>query len=118
MEHYVEHLTGITRGTRDDCLRMYRRTFASLQLGNGRVMGNSPVDAPNRDHIAKAINILSERPSPKSIANAHRLLSSALLLFQTKQGNESCTPPYLAREGLASSTVASRERPNHPNSPN
>lgn len=72
MERYVTHITGITEGTRRDYLALYRRTWATEGLGR------TPIDVLSREDVATALNNLSRRYSPKSLANMQGLLSAAL----------------------------------------
>lgn len=68
---HIDHLTGITDGTRDKYRRVYASTF-------GPLLGHLELDLVTRRRVADAVNALDERLSAKSIANAHGLLSAAL----------------------------------------
>lgn len=77
-EHHIDHLTGVTPGTREEYRRMARRTFLPR-------LGELPVDVITRDDVAKWVNWLAEQPTrrgtptmPKTIKNAHALLVSVL----------------------------------------
>ncbi|MCW2747390.1 MAG: hypothetical protein JWP10_532 [Nocardioidaceae bacterium] len=74
---YIEHLTGITDGTRGGYERLYARTW-------GRLIGTMPLDSIDHDAVARSINELSNGGkkrkgySDKSVANQHGLLAAML----------------------------------------
>jgi integrase len=75
-EHYIATRTRITEGTRHG----YRRAYA---LSYGPLIGNKPVTAITRTHVAEALNHLATKGgrngtgySDKTLANAHLLLAS------------------------------------------
>ena len=70
MDHYLEHLTSVTEGTRDEYRKLYRRTWSEH-------LGALPIDLVNRDAVADAVNALTRRLSQKSMENARGLLSAA-----------------------------------------
>ena len=84
VEHFIEHKSDITSGTRAEYVRMWRRTF-------GPVIGALPLDVLTRDLVSKAVIDLSSKPGPskepekpgealsyKSVKNARDLLATAL----------------------------------------
>jgi integrase len=77
-ERHIDHLTGITAGTREEYRRLYARTWRPI-------IGHLPLDLLTYDRVATAINELSTAPrgngkrmAAKSVANAHALLSAML----------------------------------------
>lgn len=82
VEAYIEHLTGVTDGTRDGYRGIYRRAWQPR-------LGKLPLDALTRDRVALVVNELAATRitvgkskgrtlSHKTIANAHGLLSAVL----------------------------------------
>ena len=72
VEHHIDHLTGVTDGTRED----YRRHAARNIYPT---LADVPINALTRDDIAKWINGLQRQGlSPKTIKNRHALLSGVL----------------------------------------
>ena len=68
---HIEHLTGITEGTRSD----YR---AYLRLHIAPHIGGVPVEALTRNDVAGWVNTLAATLAPKTVKNVHGLLSAAL----------------------------------------
>lgn len=68
---YIDHLTGITSGTRLNYERVYARTF-------GPLIGELPIDVVDRESVARSVNALSDRYADKSVANAHGLLAAMM----------------------------------------
>lgn len=78
VDHHIDHLTGVTPGTRAE----YRRTAARSFLPK---LGELPVDVITRDDVSKWVIWYSEQPNqrggnihPKTIKNAHSLLCSVM----------------------------------------
>ena len=72
VDHYIDHLTGVTDGTRRDYRNLLQRDIAPS-------IGEVPLPALTRDTIAKWVNDLAGNGlSAKSIRNRHSLLSAAL----------------------------------------
>ena len=71
IETHIDHLTKPTAGTKARYRSMYARTF-------GELIGGLELDVITRHSVARAINTLAERLAPKSIANAHGLISAAM----------------------------------------
>ena len=69
VDHHIEHLTGVTDGTR----RRYRH-IAEAQIRP--TFGSVLLSDLTRDHVARWVN--TRDAAPKTIANWHGLLSSAL----------------------------------------
>ncbi len=77
-QHHIDHLTGVTPGTRHGYTKLAERAFLPR-------LGDFPIDGIDRDAIAKWVIWLSEQKTirgtltrPKTIANAHGLLSSIM----------------------------------------
>lgn len=68
---HVEGLTGVQPGTREEYLRMAGRTWLPL-------LGSLRVDEVERDDVARWVNKAEGTIAPKSIRNAHSLLSSVM----------------------------------------
>lgn len=71
LDKHVEELTGVDRRTRDDYQAVARRSWLPI-------LGRYPVDALTRGHIARWVNHEDGRVSPKTIKNAHSVLSAVL----------------------------------------
>lgn len=69
VNHHVDHLTGITDGTR----AKYRKIAAARF---GPPLGSTLLEDLTRDDVARWVN--RQEGAPKTIANAHSLLSGAL----------------------------------------
>ncbi len=82
--HHIEHLTGVTDGTRVGYQRLYGRTWAPL-------IGATPLDRITPDTVAAAVNKLSARYADKSVANAHGLLA-AMLTGAVRRGHLAANP--------------------------
>jgi hypothetical protein len=81
--HYVEHLTGITHGTRLGYERLYGRTWQPL-------IGSLPLDLVTRDSVARSVNTLSAHYSDKSVASAHGL--AAMMAEAVEEGLIAASP--------------------------
>src|SRR4051812_41107332 len=57
MDHYIEHLTSVSDGTRAEYSRLYARTYGTEDAGIGAL----PVDAISRDKVSRATNTLLAR---------------------------------------------------------
>lgn len=71
VRHHVEHLTGVTDGTR----RRYGQVAAKHLTGR---FESILLEHLSRDDVARWVNEQAERSAPKSIRNRHALLSAAL----------------------------------------
>ena len=71
VEKHVTGLTGVEQRTRDDYRDMARRTWLP-------VIGDLRVDELTRDDVARWVNKADGAMAPKSIKNAHGLLSSVM----------------------------------------
>lgn len=71
LNRHVEELTGVDQRTRDDYLAVARRSWLPL-------LGRYPVDAISRAHIARWVNHADGQWAPKTIKNAHSVLSAVL----------------------------------------
>ena len=69
VHHHIDHLTGVTEGT--------RKTYRSYTRRLGPI-ADLPLSALDRAAVARWINHLEESLSGKSIANHHGLLSAAM----------------------------------------
>lgn len=73
---HVEHLTGVTEGTKSDYRAMLERDISPA-------LGSVPVSLLTREQVATWVNALAARGlSGKSIRNRHSLLSAALTSAQ------------------------------------
>lgn len=68
---HVAGLTGVQPGTREEYLRMAARTWQPM-------LGALRVDELTRDDVARWVNDAEGKIAPKSIRNAHSLLSSVM----------------------------------------
>ena len=68
---HIEHLTGITDGTRLNYTRLWSRTW-------GPLIGHLPVNRLGRDDIARAVNHLARTYSHKSLENQRGLLAAVV----------------------------------------
>lgn len=66
---HIEGLTGVEQGTRVKYQRIWAR-YWSVPLGS------IPANLLTRDHVARAVNELDGKFAPKTIRNAHSLLSA------------------------------------------
>lgn len=66
---HIEHLTGVEYGTRLTYERMWARGWSPM-------FGATPANRLTRDDVSRALNILAERYSGKTIRNYHSLLSA------------------------------------------
>ncbi|ABS03177.1 tyrosine-type recombinase/integrase [Kineococcus radiotolerans] len=72
LTHHVEHLTGVTEGTRRDYLQM-------IAISIGPALGNIPLAVLSRDDVTGWVNEMERRGlSGKTIKNRHAFLSSGL----------------------------------------
>ena len=71
LAQHVTGLTGVEQRTRDDYLSMAGRTWLPL-------LGRLRVDELTRDDVARWVNAADGTLAPKSIKNAHGLLSSVM----------------------------------------
>lgn len=71
VEKHIDGLTGIEQRTRDDYRKIAARTWLPM-------LGNLRVDHITRDDIARWVNDADGKSAPKTIKNAHGLLSSVL----------------------------------------
>jgi integrase len=70
--HHIEHLTGVTAGTRSDY-----RSYLAQDIPPD--LADLPLTRLTRDDVARWVNALAARPlASKSIRNRHSLLSAAL----------------------------------------
>lgn len=68
---HIEGLTGVQPGTREEYVRMAARTWLPM-------LGSLRVDELTRDDVARWVNAADGQIAPKSIRNAHGLLSSVM----------------------------------------
>lgn len=68
---HVEELTGVDKRTREDYLAAARRSWLPT-------LGRYPVDALDRSHVARWVNAEDGQKAPKTIKNAHSILSAVL----------------------------------------
>lgn len=68
---HVEQLTGVEQRTKDDYHSLAGRSWLPM-------LGTLPVDAVTRAHVARFVNDLDGRVAPKTIKNAHSVLSAVL----------------------------------------
>jgi integrase len=85
LDRHVTELTGVDKRTKDDYRAVARRSWLPT-------LGRYPVDALTRAHVAKWVNSEDGKVKPKTIKNAHSVLSAVL---------ETCV-----RDGLVSLNVA------------
>jgi integrase len=85
LERHVDELTGVDQRTKDDYRAVARRSWLDM-------LGRYPVDALTRAHVARWVNSMDGKVKPKTIKNAHSVLSAVL---------ETCV-----REGLVPLNVA------------
>lgn len=71
VSHHIEHLTGVTEGT--------RKTYRAVVANDMDTIADLPLTMLTRDAVAGWVNALHERClSGKTIANRHGLLSAAM----------------------------------------
>lgn len=75
LERHVEELTGVDKRTKDDYLAVARRSWLPM-------LGRYPVDAITRAHVARWVNSEDGKVKPKTIKNAHSVLSAVLKTAQ------------------------------------
>lgn len=85
LDRHVTELTGVDKRTKDDYRAVARRSWLDM-------LGRYPVDALTRAHVARWVNSEDGKVKPKTIKNAHSVLSAVL---------ETCV-----REGLVPLNVA------------
>lgn len=68
---HIDARSGTTEGTRSTYRRLYARTWQLL-------IGQIRVDLLTREHVSRGVNVLAQRYSDKSVANAHGFLSAVL----------------------------------------
>jgi integrase len=71
LERHVDELTGVDQRTKDDYRAVARRSWLDM-------LGRYPVDALNRGHVARWVNSMDGKVKPKTIKNAHSVLSAVL----------------------------------------
>jgi integrase len=71
LQTHVEELTGVDERTRTDYLALARRSWLPL-------LGRTRVSTVTRSHVARWVNQQDGSSAPKTIKNAHSLLSSVL----------------------------------------
>ena len=71
LERHIGELTGVDKRTKDDYRAVARRSWLDM-------LGRYPVDAITRAHIARWVNADDGRVRPKTIKNAHSVLSAVL----------------------------------------
>lgn len=68
---HIENLTGVDPRTKEDYLKVAGRTWLPI-------LGSLPVTEVSRTHVAKFVNAMDGTLAPKSIKNAHSILSAVL----------------------------------------
>lgn len=71
LETHIENLTGVDPRTKEDYRKVAGRTWLPM-------LGSLPVSEVTRAHVAKFVNAMDGTIAPKSIKNAHSILSSTL----------------------------------------
>jgi integrase len=71
LERHVDELTGVDQRTKDDYRAVARRSWLDM-------LGRYPVDAITRTHVARWVNSEDGKVKPKTIKNAHSVLSAVL----------------------------------------
>lgn len=71
LERHVTELTGVDKRTKDDYRSVARRSWLDS-------LGRYPVDAVTRAHVARWVNSEDGKVRPKTIKNAHSVLSAVL----------------------------------------
>lgn len=71
LEKHTNELTGVDKRTRDDYLAVARRSWLPT-------LGGYPVNKVTRAHLARWVNAEDGTKSPKTIKNAHSVLSATL----------------------------------------
>lgn len=71
LDRHIEELTGVDKRTKDDYRSVARRSWLDM-------LGRYPVDAITRAHVARWVNADDGRVAPKTIKNAHSVLSAVL----------------------------------------
>lgn len=89
LKSHVEALTGVQPGTREEYLRMAARTWLPM-------LGSLRVDEIAREDVARWVNAADGKIAPKSIRNAHSLLSSVMETAVAKKHAER-NPAYRTR---------------------
>lgn len=85
LEHHIEQLTGVDKRTKDDYRAAARRSWLPT-------LGRYRVDELTRTHVARWVNSEDGKVAPKTIKNAHSVLSAVM--------------ETAVREGLAPLNVA------------
>lgn len=68
---HIQHLTGITAGTRLSYVRLWNRTWA-------KHLGTVPANRVTKDDVSRAVNVLGQTYSHKSLENQRGLLAAVL----------------------------------------
>lgn len=71
LDRHINALTGVEQRTRDDYRAAARRSWLPM-------LGKTRVSMMTREHVARWVNDQDGKSAPKTIANAHSLLSSVL----------------------------------------